>query len=573
MNVTVDIDERTVFTKKLMGEHRISCEFVSDTILDIKIGDYITHNGEDYTINRLPAIVRNSSKSLTYSISFEAAYYDLSKKIFMYDGLADFNYNQGAEGFVTKIVENINSISSGWTVGDIDGSITGLDRSLQFANETCKTVLSRVAAAFECEFDVQGKEISILKKIGATQPAYTLEYGADHGLYKLERQQVSDQNIITRVYGFGAEKNLNYGYRNGSRRLIFSDPFEGTPYVQNVDKIAKYGIIEGQYTNDNIFPNRTATLTSVHIETGGVSGFNETSSYLCDTSLDFDINQYLIPGMTAKIVFKSGALNGIEFPIAKVENASPPSGSKIYINSYTDELGYTYPNSNALPAQGDLYTLVDISMPQSYISAAETLLYAAARDYLEENYEPALVYILEMDPKYVKDNNVSIDAGDKIVIVDSGLIYGSVAVIRVSSIEYPLVNPYKIKATISDTVPYTLTDRIVNATIENTLNIAYLNRQQNSSAIGSTYVEPAIIEFTDQQRPTVIDYDSLYSKKYGQKPMISLIINNLDGTRFKSMQQPLFTTFAASYTIDDPIDTIYFELDGPKTGWIIISKP
>ena len=134
LQATVDVDEKTVFSQKLMNEHKITSEFYSTSVLDITIGDYITHNSEDFYINRLPDITKINSATYLYKITFESVLYDLAKKLFISsDGLAEYSYSGSATDFVTNIVANMNVTGSGWTVGTVDATD---DKLLYFANES-----------------------------------------------------------------------------------------------------------------------------------------------------------------------------------------------------------------------------------------------------------------------------------------------------------------------------------------------------------------------------------------------------------------------------------------------------
>jgi hypothetical protein len=453
------IDEKTVYRHKLMGEHRIQAQFTLATPWVIQIGDYVTHNSENYYINRIPSVVKINNTTFQYTVDFEAVEYDLKKKLYIStDGLAEFGYTGTALDFVTAIVANMNVNYTGWTVGTVDETD---EKTIVFSNQDCYSVLMKVAETFNLEFTVVGKSISMIAAVGS-ETAFTFTYGKGAGLYKLERQQVSDQNIVTKVYGFGSMQNIPYTYRNRSKRLVFEERF----LTKNTEL---YGVIEGQYTNDDIFPNRTSDVESVNmVFTDGV--YQPQTSYISDSSIDFDLNDYLIEGMTPLIVFKSGDLSGQEFEIWKYDHAT----KRIYFNPQSEEDGYTTPNTLNVPITGDLYTLVNIALPQSYIDAAETALKAATQAYLDENSLPMVVYAVDIDEKYARTNTITVTAGDKVTVVDADL--GVDSLIRIAQIEYPLNNIYNIKAVIADFVPYTIQERIIHGTVTQTIDTRIIDR-------------------------------------------------------------------------------------------------
>lgn len=472
--VTINIDEKTVYQKRLMAEHFIKCEFIYDSVIALHIGDYITYpiGGENYYINRLPTIVKNSNSSFQYTIIFESDIADLNKKLYISsDGLAQFSLNGTAEDFIDLLITNINSISSGWS----KGVVTAVDPiTLEFANESCRAVLVRVAEYFKLEFDVVAKVITMTKSIGSVT-AYNFQYGKNLGLYKLDRQQVSDQNILTKVFGFGGTRNIPYTYRSGAKRLVFESG--GNRYLTKNDGL--YGIIEGQFTDDNIFPQRTGLLSAVSYAAS--AAWNANTDYLTDSAIDFDLNNYKIEGKgLGSIVFKSGDNSGVECEVWKYDNTN----KRFYINPFTDSDGYIQPNMLNHPHVGDSYTIVNISMPQSYVDTAETALQVTTQAFIDENSVPMVVYTCEIDPKYAASIGLVLNAGDKVTVVDTDL--GVNALIRVSALEFPLVNPYQIKAVIADFVPYTLQERLIKGTISNKKETAFVDRRQAEAARRNT---------------------------------------------------------------------------------------
>ncbi len=696
--VTVEIDDKTTYLKKLMGEHKISSEFIhnSASALDVTIGDYITYpasalwntaSGENYFINQLPSVVKINNSTFKYNIDFQANLYNLNKKIFKdgNDGLTDFSYSGSPADFVTKILSNINEINPTWTAATGTNS-TGIDKTLQFTNESCLSALSKVAEAYNMEYDVNDKVITLQDSIAGAS-GYSFEYGRENGLYKLTREQVLNQNIITRCYGFGGTTNIPDTYRNGNKRLIFVASGMAASGYLNSSAASAYGVIEGVFTDDNIYPQRTGTITGVNMDfitsavarvdkltksstpsdclvqcngygeimywdlnesftmfqfyvthrfsfgavrmdqlldtitftaevpgvdfaepntfSGGtletivsnVSGYssneiNPETSYIEDTSINFDINAYKIAGQTPSVVFKSGVLSGVQCEISKFNYAS----KRIYLKAFTDSDGNVLPNPTHLPEVGDTYTLVNIIMPQTYIDTAEVELQAATQKYLDENCAPHAIYNLEIDPKDAKLNNVSLKAGDRVTIIDSALSINKL--IRISSIEYPLVNPYKIKVVLANpVVPYTLQERLVkaasiitksalfstsspakgmvpganNAGANYFLNAkgawavpAAISTSSTSSSSSTTESIKDIIHFTAASGPAITNYQSTYATTHGENPIVVLRTVDVDGNIIDRPEQPKFTLASGM------IDSISWDLPDAETGFIVL---
>lgn len=449
--VQIEIDDRTVFTQKLMGEHKIVADFIHDSPLPVQLGDYIEHRNERFYINTPPQVEKINNFTYRYVVNFEGEIYRLYNKIFMHEGQADFSYHGTPEDFLLLLLENINSIDTGWAIEKVDPAAA---QTLSFNSSSCRTALTTIAEAFGLEYRLPGKNIILEKNIGS-DTTLQFQYGRGLGLYKLNRNRIEDKNVITRVYGFGARKNLNFDYRNGAQRLLFEEKTLET-------NTALYGIIEGSVTFDDIFPQRTGVVTGID---------PEEALTIKDTALDFDINEYLLEGTTAKIVFKSGALSGYEFEIEGYDH----SVNKIKFIPFVEENGYTLPNDLNFPEVGDEYTLVDIKMPQVYIDEAEIKLRERTQEFLNENSVPRVIYTIEIDEKFVREQGVDLQVGHLVTVLDDAL--GINSKIRVAEVSYPLVNPDKVTAVIADTIPYTDQERLIANAIDANTEIVNVDRQ------------------------------------------------------------------------------------------------
>jgi len=469
---TVPIDEKTTYSKKLMSGNSITTEFFAENDIGVQIGDYITINSLNFYINRMPTYERINDKTISYNITFESAEISWGKKKFRSsDGLVNFPLNGNALSFATSIIANINEIDPGWTLGDIDVTVY---KTINFSSAYCIGALSQVAQVFGLEYDFTAKVLNLKKSIGVNT-AITFEYGQNNGLYKLRREQVQDKNIITRMYGFGGTTNIQESYRGGTKQLVF----DGLYLEKNV---SIYGVIEGDFTDETIFPQRTGYLTDVNIEFNTDETFKNQTSWVEDTTLNFDINDYIIDGQTHLIVFKDGDLGGIEpgFEIWKYDNAN----HRIYFNPVTRENGATLPKYNGgfpiIPMIGDSYTLTGISQPQTYIDDNELILQNKTQEALDENSVPQVVYTADIDPKYIKDNSITVNCGDRVTVIDAGL--GINSLIRISGIEWPLVDPNRIKLLISDKIPYTYAEQLNKAIISNQHEIVNVDKSSEELA-------------------------------------------------------------------------------------------
>jgi hypothetical protein len=456
---TVDIDEKTILTHQLMNDHQVDAVWKSTAPLDLTLGDYIEVGVEKFYLNRKPDVEKKNNFTYVYNAVFESEQYRLFNKIFMHQQEADFTYFGDAQDYMLLLLENINSIDTGWTL-DYDIPFNVIPKYISFNGESCRQALMKITEEFEIEFRLVQRTIIIRQDVGFNTN-YRFEYGREKGLYKLIRSSDPQQGgVITRLYVFGGNRNLAFDYRGGARRLVFEE--DGKRYIEANTEL--YGIKEGTVTFDEIFPQRTGSVVS-----------SSAPNRFIDTAIDFDLNDFLLEGNTAKVVFKSGALSGYEFEIRSFNNST----KEVIFNDFIEANDYVLPNELNHPEEGDLYTFVDIKMPQSYIDQAEADLLEAGEEYLEKKKSPTATYTLEVDEKFVRVNGVELASGQRVRVVDTGL--GLDEMIRIFSVSYPLVNPSKVTAEITDKIPYTVAERLIkdNKTVKGEVITIDRSREEN----------------------------------------------------------------------------------------------
>lgn len=395
-------DSNSSQIKSIMGENSLSLNFVLNSNPEFQYGDYCTVFNELYKINTTP-VVKKNGKTFEFTAKLEAEYFDLSKVIFLFFGNdnnlneAVFTFSGTARNFIDLLVQNANRVSPGWKPGDVISTIT---KNLSFSSEDCYTVLTRLAEEFDTEFWVEGKTIHLSKRRVVSDTKFT--HGRNRGLYTIIREQEPGSKLTTRLYVSGSDKNIPGDYRGGATHLKMTG---GINYIENNTAI---GLIEGSATFDNIYPHRVGRITAL--------GSDIFTFY--DNTLNFDIRQYLLSGLEPKITFTKGILQGYTFKLNKNFNAS---AKEIRILTNEEEKSIVIPNDTFRPQVGDEYVLTDISMPQSYITAAEAQLTKEATKLLAKISQPQYSYIIDIDPTYMKNRNLSIGVGMEVEIEDTDL--------------------------------------------------------------------------------------------------------------------------------------------------------
>lgn len=456
----------------LMGEDTLSMVVESVGYINFQIGDWIEAYGYKYTLNTLGEPERLAENRFKYSLKFEGVKYELTKVVYRsadYTGFnpsSDFSLTGNVENFLTVLQYNLErAFGVGtWAVGSFPATDA---KTLSFASENCLLVLNRLCEEFDTEYEiitVGGVNTISIQEAGSQLP-FSLEYGKGKGLYSLVRTNVDSKNVITRLYVEGSDKNIKVGYRENSLRLRIAANTES--YIDS-PAASSFGIIEGSKIFDDIFPHREGTVSAIQSD----------KQNFVDTGMDFDLNEtdvngtkWLIAGQSAKIHFNTGNLAGYAFDLVSYNHST----KTFRIKSFQDERGLKFPNPDSAAFQvgvGDKYVILDIIMPQVYITAAETELATKGQEYLTQNDQPRVEYALSLDRFYLKDTFSSggvvpniLNDGDFIHILDSKI--GVDKNVRVKSFTRNLIDPFTYSVTLSDVIEPTRIERLISDTTEN----------------------------------------------------------------------------------------------------------
>ncbi|MHA4844409.1 phage tail protein [Flavitalea antarctica] len=487
---SVKPDDQSGQTKAIMGANRITLSWEDSRHLEFKINDYCHVFGEKYTLVSEPYVTKLSVFHFRYQVEMVSQGELLARCNYLFLGdnntlkETDFSLMGNAQDFMNLLVTNLQRIDTSYTLGEV---IPTDYKLLTFAAENCYNALGRIAEAFNTEFWLIGTTIHLAKKQRDT--GFTSKHGKGNGLYEITAQPPSDgSSVVTRLYAYGSDKNIPPEYQNFTKRLKLPG---GADYIEKNTSL--FGVIEFTKIFDDIYPQRTGTVSGVNLLNPFEFG---------DGSIDFDLNAYLIPGMSAKVTFNTGQLSGYTFDINKYEHVF----KRVHINLNRDEAALEVPNNLMRPAIGDTYVFTDILMPPSYITNAETRLLAAATKLLNDISVPQKKYTVVFDPVYLRRLNRAPQIGDLIWITDSQL--GLQRKIRITSTTRKIVNEFEITVEVADLITAGKIELVINGQNANTRDIIDLdkylqtNPTLNNNVIGELRIKQGTIAFDPTGVPT-----------------------------------------------------------------------
>ena len=502
----------------LLSDDLVNLTVVSAEPLNFDFGDVITIFGKPYRLNQLPEPTKEGERKYTYEVTLEGTQYDLIDVIYkLPEGCYGEQLYGDLEAHLNALIWNLNRIYPGkWILGTFPANTPF--KNLNATGKNCLQVLQEYCEQYGVEFGIVRNTaagtytLNIVEKVGVTQP-FTLQYGRGKGLYKLQRKNVNNAGITTRLYAYGGSNNLGSSY--GHNKLCLPGTTRLTSYVESATGRARYGIKENEKTFDDIKPERLGEVTSLG---GNVLSFADSSMFdLNERKQDGTTTKYLIEGATAKVTFQTGNLAGYSFDVRKYDHAT----HTFVINKFTDENGTVFPSETSAAFQiavGDKYIIEDINLPQQYITDAEARLLEQATKELEKVEQPQVSYALELDAQFFAKTfgqEVSAEVlhvGDFIRIVDEGV--GVDKEVRITRIERNLLKEHSYSITLADTVQKSNAVRVINEIkdINDVINLNGLadpavarRRWQTAQELLSMVFDPDGDYFSEKIKPLSIE--------------------------------------------------------------------
>jgi len=434
--------------KTLQGDTYATFSFETNQKLDIRFFDDININSSGISTDRFyietePEFKKVADNKYVYSIRANHMGNWLSHSQFLNDlGESDFSYFANLDEIIVLVLNNHGR--DYFTRKFFKGTIETTERRLhKFSGENCLSVLRRLCTEYKLEYEFESLHetqwefnINVKTQI-ANDKAIALEYGKGKGLYEITRGEMLADELCTVLHAYGATRNLKPDYRAGLRRLSFT----GNPLSQNYGfdyPAGDWGVHAKTIFFDEIFPRRTGAVTSYLQKLPAALTDSEKYAHpegifkITDSTLDFDINAYLLGGLSAKVVMKTGDLAGMQFEINRYDNDT----KEIYIIPFKDERGDLYPTGVLTIQAGNEYTLIDIDQPASYIVLAEAELAAAAAEYLTAHCLPKYPYRALIHPAFVKAQvqPFGFEVGDRVPFLATE--YGLNGPLRISALVY-----------------------------------------------------------------------------------------------------------------------------------------
>jgi len=469
-------DNNSEYTCKKELQDRIRLSFRSDTFIELKIGDFIIYekNGLQYYLNEQPRVL-SKPREYSYECYFETGIHEFQKvKVFLETpkvgggSYLDYRFplTGTAQTFLQFIVNVLNNAGGNYTVGDYEETAS---YTIDFNNWNVYETIQVLAQKIGFNWYLEGGVLNF--KARENQTTHVFQVGMKNGFESLTRMRLNNTSLFTVVYGYGSTKNLPPRTNTGGatydgptlteNRLAFVGVGGESKLTKNIDL---YGVRETVVEFDDIFPEFTGTVTDVI----------DTHTFT-DQTIDFDINNYLLEGITAKVTFLDGRLVGQTFSIAYDHDSF-----QITLTPVTDPSGQ-YPNTSIIMETGDTYKIFDIAFPESYIATAMTRLQTRTEEHLDDVSTPQEQYEAKVDKDYLRSRGLHLYVGDVIRVVSTK--FNLDQFFEINEIVQKITDPYQYTIKFGDVLPINLANLFrlsifsVQQEIQNITNNSVTNNQ------------------------------------------------------------------------------------------------
>ena len=513
--LTVYPTDDSYHLSELQGKDVCEIRLEMAQYVNFPLGAYIYWRGEKYTLDTPAIVEKNGAAKLEYTLTFQGTVATLSKYItrhivdgVLQDAKVKFSITAYPHEILQLIVDNLNYRDSGWTAGTCEPTDTVV---LSFTQTTIKDALSQLATETECEYEVEGKTISIKKKVEYYKSSpLALQYGKGNGLRPgVGRKNSGDSNPMEVLFVQGGERNINSATYGSQTVLLpagmptigfdgehFSDEdgyneenartykaSEDRMSIGRADKQLTHAT-EAAATFDDVYPHREGTITSIVEEKENIIDFADTA--IPDT---LDYKALTAAGQSLTVVFNSGMLCGKEFEVNYI------ASTKTFqlINTTID--GVNMPNNVWRPAVGDRYVVLNMYMPDEFLcdtknkAGAEWELFREAVKYMFDNEDNKFDFSGKLDSIYAHNNweNIGgkIKVGSYVKFTDPQFEADGV-LLRIQSVKEGINDPYAPELTLSNKQSSaSIASKIVNIEKETPYKIELAKKEAQNYAARS----------------------------------------------------------------------------------------
>lgn len=499
----------------LMKEDYITLKFSIKEPVYFKLGDYVDDPcfGLFEVCDIQKPTFNNSTGGYDYDLRLDAYYWKWKNKKFKYTpetGGQESSWSLTASLDVQLGVFLKNLQALGYTYRgknfefSIDNTVENKAIAMSYDNMNLLDALSAMAQSWECEYWITNSVIHF----GRCEYGTPVDFELGKNVETMTRSD-SQTNFATRIYAFGSTRNIPTNYRPVDESVVVNSVTQkrlmlpvDIPYIDAYPNMSTEEAVEDIVVFDDVYPRRIGSVSDITTheykdviqEEGKPDAVKKWNAYrFKDSGITFS-KDYVLEGQELKIIFQSGALNGMEFAVTfnpcdkeggevpipeKNADGSWNPAAQVWEIVRNEDYGRPLPD-DVLRPQGehmegnvlvpaDTYILSGFDtkfVSDAMIPAAEEELKEKALKYIEKSKIDPSTYDNKMMFDCMVDDNGNLkmfEVGDRVNLINSAYFETGSRQSRIIGFEYNLDIPYDSPVyTVGETASYSRIGEIEN---------------------------------------------------------------------------------------------------------------
>lgn len=442
----------------LMKEDYITLKFSLDKPIYFHLGDGIDNELGIFELVDLYKPDYNAETSgYDYDLRLDAYYWKWKNKKFFYTPEvggreAGWSLTATLETHMRIFLKNLEQLGYKFREQAFsyaaDGTVDNSSKLVTYDNVNLIDALTQMAETWQCEWWITDSVINF----GRCEYESVVDFDINGNVSEMTRSD-SQSDYATRIYAFGSTRNIPSDYRpvdedtvvNGivQKRLMLPD---GIPYIDAFPEMSAEEAIEEIVVFEDVYPRKVGTMSAITPysytdkieEEGKEPVFKKWNAYrFRDTGITFS-EKYVLPGQELRIIFQSGAMNGMGFAVTfnpydkdKDEKPQPEQNkdgswnyqAQVFEIVRNEDYGRPLPDDSLKPENGDKYVLYGFDtkfVSDTMLPDAEQELLETARKYIEKMKIDPSTYNCKMKPEFIYNDGdiVTYELGDKVNLIN-----------------------------------------------------------------------------------------------------------------------------------------------------------
>lgn len=442
----------------LMKEDYITLKFSLDKPIYFHLGDGVDNElGIFELVDLYKPDYNVGTSGYDYDLRLDAYYWKWKNKKFFYTPEtggreAGWSLTATLETHMKVFLKNLEQLGYKFREQAFsyaaDGTVDNSAKLVTYDNVNLIDALTQMAETWQCEWWITDSVINF----GRCEYESVVDFDINGNVSEMTRSD-SQSDYATRIYAFGSTKNIPSDYRpvdedtvvNGivQKRLMLPNDI---PYIDAFPEMSAEEAIEEIVVFEDVYPRRVGTMSAITPysytdkieEEGKEPVFKKWNAYrFRDTGITFS-EKYVLPGQELRIIFQSGAMNGMGFAVTfnpydkdKDEKPQPEKnkdGSWNYLAQVfeivrNEDYGRPLPDDSLKPANGDKYILYGFDtkfVSDAMLPEAEQELLDTARKYIEKMKIDPSTYNCKMRPEFIYNDGdiITYELGDKVNLIN-----------------------------------------------------------------------------------------------------------------------------------------------------------